>query len=480
MSSKRNKPAHRGKREPDGRYVAYLVLLDVLERNAWAQFSLRKLTGQYQLPPRERQMTSALVYKTLEQYPGLKYRLERRVKRGWQKLDPQVRVAMLLGLSQILYFSRIPDSAAVNEAVNIVRGAGKGSAGGFVNGVLRGLIRDPVHLPKNRPDLHYGVSPWLWDRLDETLGEEEARSFLATVNKPEPLSIRINRIKIRDAATEHKLLKRIEDNGFAIKPSGLVPDMYRLEGSGSQLLTDLPGWDAGHFTIQGEGAALAAYLLQPEPGMRVLDACAAPGGKTALIAQLMANEGELLAADLQPHRIDVMKRTLDRLGARAQTIEADAILLGTPKSPAVFQKHGQFDRVLTDVPCSNWGNLGSKPELRWRGNDDDLRDMEQTAEKILDAAAIMVKPGGRLVYSTCTLNKGENEQLVERFIERSGGAWHFPKENVLSLEDTPEINLNNNDRIGRKLESGQITLLPQHEGVPGFYIAVLERRSAQS
>ena len=476
MSAKKKQRARGQKPGGDGRYASYLVLLDVLERDAWAQFSLQKITVQLQLEPRERQLASALVYRTLEQYAGLKYRLEKRIKRGWKKLDLEVRVSLLLGLSQTLYFERIPDSAAVNESVKLVRGAGKASAGGFVNGVLRGLIREPVNLPKHRPDLQYGISPWMWGKLTESLGPEEASAFMEAVNRPEPLSIRLNRLKLQDEQRQEDLLQSLSEDGFKVTASPLVPHMYRLAGSAGLLLTERPEWEEGLFTIQGEGAALAAYLLDVKPGIRVLDACAAPGGKTALIAELMHNEGQIFAGDLQQHRLQVMSATLDRLGADAKLLESDAAALGSEDAPEVLREGGTFDRVLADVPCSNWGNLGSKPELRWRGDDEGLAELEALAGSILRASARMVKPGGRLVYSTCTLNKGENQDLVEAFVRDSNGSWELVPAVTLPNLSTGVPNADKRDRIMRQAESGQLTLLPQHEGVPGFYIAVLERR----
>ena len=165
-----------------------------------------------------------------------------------------------------------------------------------------------------------------------------------------------------------------------------------------------------------------------------------------------------------------------RLGARAESVVSDAERLGHTEASPELRVREQFDRVLADVPCSNWGNLASKPELRWRGDDESLREMERTAARILDASAEMVKPGGRLVYSTCTLNPAENGQLVERFLTKHAEKWAF----ATNLGDIPGLSLLNsakNDRIRAELQSGQLTLLPAHDHVPGFYIALLERKA---
>jgi 16S rRNA (cytosine967-C5)-methyltransferase len=333
-----------------------------------------------------------------------------------EDLDPPVRAALRLGLFQLLYLDGIPDHAAVDSSVDLVR-RDVPRAAGLVNAVLRRAARErPV------PDDSRSVPEWLAERWVAELGEQEAHALIAAVNAPAESALRVNAL----VAAREDVLREVPGHAAAEDPDAIVLD-EPFDAHGHPLFR------AGAYQPQSRASQRVARALDPQPGERVLDLCAAPGGKATHLAALMGGEGEVVAVEKDPRRADGLARTVKRLRAdhvvRVET--ADATTVG-----------GRFDRVLVDPPCSGLGTLQSRPDLRWHATPDGPVELQA---RILDAAA--ATGPRRIVYSTCTISRAENEDQVQAFVDRH-----------------PQFAL-----------SATSVTLPHRDGTDGFYIATLDR-----
>ncbi len=396
---------------------------------------------------RDRAFAGTLFYGVLERLLQLDYILAAYCKKPLARLDAEVLCILRLSLYQLLYLDSVPESAAVNEGVLLTRQMGKGSASGFVNGILRAFLRDgKPELPGGeklndlqRLSVRCSAPEPLCRLLIDQYGVETAEAFLQNSLEPAPVYIRANNTRIDETA----LSARLEQEGARACSTGLS-GCIRLERAGD--LTAYSAFSEGLFHVQDRSSQLCCRLLEARPGMRVLDVCAAPGGKSFTVAEMMEDRGEVLACDLYPNRVGLIGSGARRLGLNSiRTTAADA---------AVYRPElGEFDRVLCDVPCSGLGIIRRKPEIKYK----DMAGFQELPEqqyRILETASQYLSPGGRLIYSTCTLNKAENEAVVQRFLREHG-------------EFEP-------DPIG---EDGSYhrTLLPQNEGGDGFFIAAVRR-----
>ena len=337
-------------------------------------------------------------------------------KRPASKLDPEVLDILRMTAFQLLHLDRIPASAAVNDAVNLARKVGKGSASGLVNAVLRRISRERAHLPlPPKPDdtssrgdtLAYLATTlshpeWLISRWLERYGFEDAEAWALFDNSPATLTIRANTLRIsRDALSE-----QLAALGIETEPARFATDALSVR-SGNPLLTPLAA--QGLFFVQDESSQLVAQLTAVQPGERVLDACASPGGKTAAMAAAMQDEGLIVATDVRGRRVDLLRRTIESAGARcARVVQADV--------SGVLPFRTTFDCVLLDAPCSGLGTVRRDPDIRWRRSPDDFERFAAVQATMLGRAAEVTAAGGRLVYATCSSEPEENEAVVLRFL----------------------------------------------------------------
>ncbi len=325
---------------------------------------------------------------------------------------------LLAGAYQVFYMDGVPDYAAVHETVQAVPAGLHPSAAGYVNAVLRRLVRErtrlladlaaqPLAVRESHPDL-------LVERWTRRLGEARTAALCAWNNRSPPVCLH-PRPGAQNAGEARACL---EAAGIGAVPHEADPDRFLVLERGNRPAA-LPGFDKGAFTIQDPATAAAVDLLEVRPGMRVLDACAAPGGKTALLAEALAGTGSLVAADADPARLDRLRDTLRRLRLETVTVA----LVGEPEHWGAVLA-GPFDRILLDVPCSNTGVLRRRPEARWRFSEIRLKRLAERQARLLDAAAGLLAPGGRLVYSTCSMEPEENERLVTAWLTRHP-AWRL-------------------------------------------------------
>jgi 16S rRNA (cytosine967-C5)-methyltransferase len=421
------------------RACAFTVIRRVFERGAYADRALASEASA--LGPRDRALATRLAYGTIQRRATLDYVAGALIGRSLDALDPPVLAALRLGLFQILLLAGVADHAAVNESVELAKAA---RGGGFklVNAVLRRATGEGAALlgalgdetPERAAILH-SVPEWLARLWWAELGPAQARALLARVNEPPESAMRVNRLV---AAPEEVLARLpVPAHGAADIPEGLVLD-GPFDAHGSSL------WREGAIMPQSRASMLAARYLDPAPGDRVLDLCAAPGAKTTHLAALMQGAGEIVAVERNADRADSLRQTCVRMHADCVRVEhADA---------AVRRDDGPFDRVLVDPPCSGLGTLQSRPDIRWRGSLRNVAALAAIQNEILSAGADATAPGGVLVYSVCTITRAEGEGVVATLLA---------------------------ERAGFVVER-QRQLLPHADGTDGFFIARLRRSEASA
>ena len=415
---------------------------------------------------RDRALAGEIATGTLRWQAAFDHVVGRFTKRPPERLDPEVRVILRLTIFQLLYLDRVPASAAVNDAVDLTRRAGKRSAAPLVNAVLRRVSRERRRLPlPPRPEdpadreavLDYlaitlSHPRWLAARWLDRFGFEAAEAWMRFNNAPAALTLRANRLRTAPEA----LAALLRERGVDTEPGRYAPDALIVE-RGNPLLTDRAG--QGLFVVQEEASQLVALMTGVEPGERVLDACASPGGKTTAMAAAMEDRGSIVAADVRARRIDLLRRTVSASGAHSiRVVQADA------SRPLPFAD--PFDLVLLDAPCSGLGTIRRDPDLKWRRAEADLDGLAAMQLRMLEHTSAVVRPGGRLIYATCSSEPEENERVVERFLER--GTFRSAPPSLLPPAVQPLVNA-----------AGHLRTYPFRDGVEAFFAAVLTREVAE-
>jgi 16S rRNA (cytosine967-C5)-methyltransferase len=433
---------------------ARLAAFEVLRRVEDGAFASILITSrQSELNQSDRALLQELVLGVLRQQLLLDKVIEYFASRRVAEMDQAVRIALRLGLYQLKFLTRIPASAAVNESVNLMRTARVRSAGGFVNAVLRRATREPdydptteIADPVERLSIETSHPPWLLRHWIESFGFDVTSELARVNNEAPPLAFRV----VNNRADEKVVLNKLLDSGATVTPSAIARHGWRLTGPASELI-ELAR--AGEVYVQDEASQLVIEVLNPQKNEHVLDLCAAPGSKTSQLADLAENRAVVIAADVNEARLNTVRQTakLHKLDS-IQTLVLD----GLDQLP--FLAH-TFDAVLLDAPCSGTGTFRRNPEIRWRISAADLQDLSARQVKLLNNAAGAVKPDGRVIYSTCSIEREENEEVVEAFL-----ASHKKFERV-----RPEV------REALITEPDTVRTWPQRDGTDGFYIAALRR-----
>jgi len=434
------------------RRAAFQILRRVEIEGSYAAVLLAGLDPE--MREDDRALCHELVLGVLRRQLWLDHLIEHFAKRRIDKIDLPVKLALRLGLYQLRFLSRIPPSAAVNESVNLVRTAGLRSAASFANAVLRHATREPDYDPTagvasaaEKLAIETSHPLWLIERWTSAFGFAETESLARANNELAPVAFRFTQRR-KDAK---QIIGELESKGAQVSPSKIALDAWRVAGAGGavrELTRD------GLIYLQDEASQLVAHLLGAQPGDRVLDVCAAPGSKTTHLAAL-APEALIIAGDLHAHRL----RTLSEL-ARQQGTDNIAPLACDATQRLPFAQ-ASFDRVLVDAPCSGTGTLRRNPEIRWRLKAADIAELSEKQISILNNAAAMVRPGGRLIYSTCALEPEEDEMVVERFAREHD---EFAQVDLAAANDL-------------QTETGAIRTWPHRHGTDGFFVAAFERRA---
>ena len=435
------------------RAAACQALLEIFGDQAYANITIGRYLSSSPMREEERRFFTELVYGVTRRYNHLIWIISRLSSRPPEKLDMAVRIVLCLGLYQLIYLDHVPESAAVNESVKLIKEISHEGNGRFVNAILRNYLRkkENLKIPSREEDeiLHLSLScnepEWLIRCWAREWGMEKAESVCRALNEIPETDVRCNTLK----TTVPELLDilRGEDPSAGQIPG--LPEGIRMGRMPS--LRNASWLHEGLGYIQNASSMLPARVLAPQPGEHILDMCAAPGSKTTHMAQLMENRGQITAWDLYPHKLRLLEENCRRLGI---SIVKSSVRDASRPDPSLT---GAFDRVLLDAPCSGLGVLGHKPEMRWTRKEKDLAEFPKIQKNLLRAAALYVRPGGVLVYSTCTLNKGENEDTVKKFLaehtEFSLAPFSFPAD--------------------QEIKSGMMTVWPDICRMDGFFAAKL-------
>ncbi|MBX6352228.1 MAG: 16S rRNA (cytosine(967)-C(5))-methyltransferase RsmB [Thermoflavifilum sp.] len=451
------------------RELAYEALLQVETGDAFTNLALQAVLGTEDLGERDRALCTEIVYGTVQRRRSIDVLLAPHLSRPVDALDPEVLTILRMTVYQLAFLTRVPAYAALNEAVELCKRV-KPQAAGFVNGVLRQFSRvaEPVAerlaraaaraaTPAAALGILYSYPDWMVERWLRQFGRARTEALLRAGNEQATLSLRVNRLR----TTTHQVLARLREEGTPATPSPLHPWGIRLERG-----VNVEAWapyQMGLVSVQDEGAMLVAQMVAPTPGSRVLDMCAAPGGKTTHLAEFMEDQGSIDAIDIHPHKLGLLRQAAIRLGLRSiRTMLADG--------RDVARKGllpGGYDAVLVDAPCSGLGVLRHRPDIRWRRSEADIASLAELQRDLLRAAATLVRPGGVLVYATCTLLAEENDDVVR---------WALDSPALgLALGDArPHLPAAVSEML---VDHAMLTLTPDAWGTDGFFMARLIKRT---
>ena len=454
------KRAESGKKpETDGmpaRRLALRVIREVTEQGAYASLSLDRALEGCGLIHADRRLVSRLVYDTLDHLIYLDYVLSQVMAR--EDTDIKLRNILRLGACQILLEDRIPESAATNTSVQLCTELGMEGLKGVCNGILRNLIRkkdelvfpDPETEPDRADSILLSVPEWLWKKLKAHYGREEAEKIVRHRIPADSWTLRPNLTRMDDVEFEQLLNKKIWE-----KEKTDIPHAWKIRGA-VDIARDAD-FLSGNFSIMSGGSMLACLAMEPKRGKLILDCCAAPGGKTCYLAEMMAGTGRVQAWELHEHRTALIEAQARRLGLEnIRPMTRDALkrredLMGT------------MDGVLLDAPCTGLGMLAEKPDIKLRVTEESLRELTGIQRRMLDTVCEYVKPGGTLVYSTCSVLPEENEEQAEAFLAR------HPEFEATDLPDSIPERL-------RKYRKTGLQLLEHRDGVEGFYLCRMRRK----
>lgn len=444
------------------RGTAAQILARVEGEGAYANLLLQRMSGQL-ADSRDRQFVTLLVNGVLKHRLTLDYALRLHLSKPMSALPHEVRAILRCGAFQLLYVDKVPKAAAVNESVELTREYPKFT--GLVNVVLRKVMDKGWDLPW--PDLkretvrylsvRYSHPEWMIRRWLKRWGLKETEELCQVNNEPAQTWIRTNTLKI----SREDLAERLSSEGITVELGSRVPESLRIRNFGA--LDRLACFREGLFTVQDESSQLVAYVVDPQPGQCVLDACSAPGGKTTHLAQRMDNKGDIQAFDIYPHKLELVEQSAHRLGIKIIHPQ-----LGDARDLPGVKPYSQ-QQVLVDAPCSGLGVLRRRSDLRWRKEEQQLMDLPLLQSAILERAAACVEIGGDLVYSTCTIEPEENFELVKKFRSK-----HPEFEAVNLVELLPFVL--EDERDIRQASKGMLQLLPQRHGMDGFFLAKFRRK----
>lgn len=444
------------------RETALKILYEVNKSGAYSNIALSKKLEDNKLSNLDKAFITELVYGTLKWKLSIDYIIERFSSVKIKKLSPWILNILRLGVYQLIYMSKIPESAACNESVNLARRYGHSASSRYVNAVLRNIARskDNIEYPDKNKDLSaylsikYSHPEWMVKNWLNRFGESFTEELLKSNNETPPLTIRVNTLK----TGREELQTLLENEGFEIHPAKYVKNALTIDNPSS--FTKMEAFAKGLFQVQDESSMMVAQVLDPKPGELVIDVCSAPGGKATHIAELMQNKGQVIARDIHEHKIKLIEEAALRLGIdiiKAEVFDAQE---------EDEELAGKADGVLVDAPCTGLGIVRRKPDIKWTRNIKDSDELVKIQKRILYTSSRYVKPGGVLVYSTCTIESKENEELVRWFLSENK---EFEREDISNL--LPEALRKDTAK------EGYVQFYPNTDGIDGFFISKMRKRS---
>ena len=426
-------------------YRIVFNMLMKMEKNAYSNIALSSAFNDSELSSQEKRTASRIFYGVIERKLTLDNIISKYSKKPVNSLDIEVLTVLRMGLYELKFMDSIPDNAAVNESVKLIKGAGKTSASGFVNAVLRNFIRDgkEITYPKDkvkRVSAECSCPEWLVKKLLDEYDEESILSLISLSDEPPVTSIRVNTL-LTDA---EKLMKILSDENIEAEKSDLIPECLYIKHSGA--IENTNAYKSGLFHVQDISSQLCAMAVSAEPGDTVLDMCSAPGGKTFTIAEMMQNKGKVYAYELHEKRAALVAKGAERLGI--------SIISANANDAAVYNGNIPLaDKVLCDVPCAGFGVIRKKPEIKYKKYED-IKRLPEIQLSILETSSKYVRDDGTLVYSTCSVSREENDAVVDEFLRKNR-----------DFEEVPFLK-----NIGNPFGSGRVTVFPKDFGSDGFFI----------
>ena len=438
--------------ENTARRLAYDVLMDIQINEAYANLALDKAFLNFNLNQNDRRLATEIVYGCTK----MRLHLDQIIRAycDLKKIDVKTLTILRMAVYQLEFLEKIPDHAVINEAVELSKNIGLRSDK-FINGVLRNICRNSkeVTWPNKRKQRNqyfskwYSFPQWMIDSWVKEYGFADTEKLCVYFNSPAHTWIRVNALK----TTPEQVMNELDALQIDYKQHQSFKEAIRV--SSLQKVRESKLFEKGFITVQDLSAMIPAMVLNPQKNMHILDMCAAPGGKTTQLSAIMKNSGDIIACDLHSHRVRLIEHNAQRLGAfNIQCISGDVNEL-----PEAY--HHRFDGILLDAPCSGLGVLNRRADLRWHMRRSSLKEIEMIQENLLDSASKYLKPSGTLVYSTCTLNKKENEDQIKKFLEKN-----------------PEFELSTFEYFGEECEKGYKTIYPYIDQSDGFFIAKLVRK----
>lgn len=431
------------------RTAAVKSLMKILEQNETFDEVVDSYAKKIDNMPELTNLTAG----TVKHKITLDFFIEKISSRNFKKISPPIKNILRAALYELEYL-KTPDYAVINSYAEIAKKYDKNSTG-FVNAILRNFLRkreeinfpDPKENPVEYVSLKYSHPAWFVEKRIREYGMEETEKICEFNNKPPVLSIRINSLK----TTKAELTNLFKENNVEFTESLISEECLIMKKTGN--VKNIPGYEEGFWSVQGEVSALAAKILNPQPGEKILDLCAAPGGKTVHIAELMQNTGEVIAVDLSKKRIGKIEENCKRLGiTRVKSVLAEA---------TEYTSDGKFDRILIDAPCSNTGVFGKRPDARWKRTPEDIKNLSELQLKILQNASTLLKEGGVTVYCTCSIEPEENLILVEKFLKHNKN---------FDFDEIQKIGI-----IQNETHRGHVRILQSMHNIDGFFIAKFKK-----
>ncbi len=440
------------------RDVAVEILLQIEKNQAYSNLLLNTMIKKHKVNEKDIGLLTEIVYGTIQRRDTLDYFLANYIKKA-KKLELWVKILLRVSLYQMVYLDRVPDRAVLYEAVEIAKKRGHKGIASLVNGVLRSIQREglpdlnEISNENERLAIRTSHPLWLVDKWVKQFGFSETEKMCEANLIPPSQTARVNQMKVG----VNDLIEQLNANDIPVERGDLSEDA--IKGlKGNLALTE--AFTEGNLTIQDESSMLVARALNPQPGELILDACAAPGGKSTHIAERMQGSGIVHSLDLHEHKVKLIKQQADRLGLN--NIQAEA--LDSRKARERFQPES-FDRILVDAPCSGFGVLRRKPDIKYTKTSEDIERLAKLQLEILQEVAPLLKKGGVLVYSTCTIDKEENSDVVEAFLA-----------NHQEFSRVESVNAYLPEKIRPYINKGEVQILPHYFGTDGFYIASLRKK----
>lgn len=446
------------------REIALKVLYDVDKNGAYSNIALgevlnqtRRINKSNPISQRDIGFISEIVYGTISWKLTIDEIIKKYSNVKIKKISPWILNILRMSIYQILFLDKVPKSAAVNEGVNLSKRYGHKASSNFVNAILRKVskkdyeeffsIKDEVE----RISKTTSMPVWIVEELLKENTIQRVQNICQSSNLRPKLNVRVNTLK----TNKQNLIKELEKEKIKVKET-ITEDFLILEGAKN--LEKLETFQKGMFTVQDEAAGLIPMALNPQPKEKVLDSCSSPGGKTTYMAEMMKNQGEIIAWDLHEHRVKLVDRAAERLGID--------IIKTEEKDATIYEEkyRNYFDKILLDVPCLGIGVLKRKPDIKWKRKKEDLKEITKIQEKILENCSKYLKPGGELIYSTCSILKEENQKIIEKFLENNSN-FKIQKTDFIHEEFFKEF-----------VEDKKYIQVYQNEKTDGFFICKIRKK----